>query len=138
MAQYSVKTGILSEAGDDILMLAGDFNRHRESLDDLLAKWPDGLSGLRRQLAGTKDKVNEISRQTRNAGMVIHDISDHYTRAERRAIGGHLRDLSRHATGQQLVTLPTIRGSSGVVMFEKTVLPDWLQIAVLEYEQSQD
>lgn len=137
MAQYSVKTGPLSEAGEEFLMLAGDFGRHREGLDSMLSRWPEGLSGLRRQLTKTKESIYEISKKTRSTGMVLHEITDHYTRAERSAISGHVRDLNRHATGQQLVPLPSIRSSSGAVMFERTVMPDWLQIAVLEYEQSQ-
>ena len=138
MAQYSVKTGPLNEAGEDFSVLAGDLGRIREGLDILLSKWPEGMSGLRRQLAGVKDSIQEISKKTRDAGMALYEISDFYTRAERTAFDANNREPGINPAKKQHISPPKIRSSSGVVMFERTILPDWLQMAVLEYEQSQE
>ena len=137
MAEYNVKTGPLDEAGEDLSVLAGEFGRYREGLDSVLANLPEGMSGMRRHLTAAKDSLFEISKQTRDTGKVLYGIADHYTRAERSAMGGLHRGMNINPAGQQTTTMPKIRGSSGVVLFDRTVMPDWLQMAVLEYEQTQ-
>ena len=137
MAEYSVKTGPLDEAGESFSMFAGELGMLKDKLDSILSTWQEGTPGLRRKLTGSKESINEISRQSRNIGKTLCEITDFYTRAERSAISGHIRDLNMNTTNQQPVILPNIRNSTGAVLFERTVLPDWLQIAVLEYEQSQ-
>ena len=137
MAEYSVKTGPLNEAGENFSIFAGELGMFKEKLDTILSKWQEGMPELRRQLAGSKESINEISRQSRNIGKTLYEITDFYIRAERSAISGHIRDLNINIIDKQPVILPNIRSSSGVVVFERRILPDWLQLAVLEYEQSQ-
>jgi len=136
VAEYSVNTGILNEAGEDFLMLAKEFQMLHERVSPVLSSWPEGLTDLRQQLDKSRESINEISRKTRDLGLTLYEIIDCYTYAERRAIGGDNRHLHTHTANPRDTKLPSIRNTSGAVMFDRTILPDWLQIAVLEYEQS--
>ena len=138
MAQYSVKTGLLDEAGENISVLAAEIGRYMERVDALLPQFPEGMDELRRRLTGTKDSMQEISKRTRNIGMALYEIIDFYTRAEQNAIGGKDRDINTRINNRHNVTLPKIRRSTGKVLFDGAVLPDWLQIATLNFERSQD
>ena len=138
MAQYRVNTGSLNEVSEDLLILAGDFRRLSDELESVFSKLPEDFYGFRRQLIRGKESVSEITRHTRGIGMVLYEVADHYTRAERSALNGYNRDLNLLASNQKPVTIPNIRNSSGAVLFERTVLPNWLQAAVLEFEKSQD
>jgi len=104
----------------------------------LLSKKSEVMQDSRRHLTGVKESVNEITRKTRGLVMALYEITDHYIHAERNALNGYDRVITLHSSGRQAVKVPTIRNSSGAVLFEKTVLPDWLQLAVLEFERSQD
>jgi len=137
MSQYSVKTGPLEEAGEELAVLAAELGRYKERLESLLPKLPEGTGDIRRQLAVAKDSVAEISKQTRNIGVAISYVIDFYTRAERFAMGGHERDFYLHKMNRQTGPIPKIRSSSGSIMFDKTILPGWLQSAVLNFESTE-
>jgi len=137
VAQYSVNTGSLNEAGEDFSIFAAKIGEYRERLESISGNLPEGMSAIRRQLAGTREAIYEISGKTRSAGMTLYEVSDHYTKAERDAISGYHRDLETHDANQRNAQLPKIRSSSGTVLFDKTILPSWLQKAVIEFEQSQ-
>ena len=136
MSEYSVRTCILNEAGEDFLLLAREFKMLLERVSSVLSSYPESPAGFRQQLDRTKESMNGISRKTRDLGLTLYEIIDCYAYAERRAIGGDNRYLHPHTANPRDVKLPSIRNTSGAVMFDRTILPDWLQMAVLEYEQS--
>ena len=137
MSQYSIMTGPLNEAGEDISAFAGELGKLHERINTVFTQWPDGFPELRRQLAEIRESVYKASNKTRGLGITLYEIIDCYTRAERSAMGEHHRDLNMQSSNQNSVTLPNIRSSSGVVMLDRTLLPDWLQNVVLEYERKQ-
>jgi len=138
MAQYSVKTGPLDEAGEDISAFASELCGFRERIDSLLSRLPEDMPDMRRRLARTKESLYEISRQTRGVGVALSEISDYYMNAERVAFNGYNLGFNMNTTNTLNVKPPIIRRSSGSVLFDRNILPDWLKMAVLEYERSQD
>jgi hypothetical protein len=137
VARYSVETSLLSEAGEDFSSLAAEIDKYRERVDSVRSQWSEGLADLREKLAVSKESLSEISRKSRSFGFTLYEIIDIYTRAERSAMGGHHRDLDSTTVIRQATVLPNIRSSSGAVFIDRTVLPDWLQMEVLEYERAQ-
>jgi hypothetical protein len=136
VARYRVETGLLNEAGEDFSSLAAEIDKYKERADSVLSQGLEGHAELRVQLAASKESLSEISRKSRSFGFTVYDIIDSYTRAERNAMGGHHRDSDSIAAMSQAGILPNIRRSSGAVFIDRTVLPDWLQMAVLEYERA--
>ena len=138
MARYSVETGLLNEAGEDLSTLAEEIGKYHERVGSVLSQGLEGLVELRGKLAVSKESLSEISKTSRGFGLALYEIIDSYTRAERAAMGGHNMDLNTPAAMRKAATLPNIRSSSGAVLMDRTVLPDWLQMAVLEYERTRD
>jgi hypothetical protein len=137
VSHYSVKTGILSEAGEEFLLLAREFELLFERAGSVLSNCPENLIDLRKQLNISKESINEVSRKTRTLGLALYDVIDYYTYAERHAIGGDNRELKLQTPNSLGLKMPNIRNTTSAVLFDRTVLPDWLQTVVLEYEQSQ-
>jgi hypothetical protein len=137
VAQYSIETGPLNEAGEDFSVLAIELDKYRDRIGSVLSQWQEGLPELQRQLAGAMESTLNISRNARTLGLVLYEIIDCYIQAERTASSGYDQDLSMPSAPSGHALLPNVRKSTGFVPLERTVLPDWLQIAVLEYEQSQ-
>jgi len=138
VARYRVETGLLNEAGEDFSSFAAEIDKYHERVSSVLLQGPEGLAELRGKLTISKESLSEISRKSRGFGLTLYDIIDSYTRAERTAMGEHHRDLDTRADMHQAVTVPNIRRSSGAVLTDRTVLPDWLQMAVLEYERTRE
>jgi len=138
VAQYSIKTGPLDEAGEDLSILAAELGRYRERVDALLPQLPEGTDILRRKLTGTKDTIYEISKKTRGIGMALYEIIDHYARAERVACGGHDRDTNKRINNRHNIKVPKIKRSTRKILFDGAIMPDWLKIAILKFEQSQN
>ena len=137
MLHYSVKTGILSEAGEEFLFLAREIELLFERIGSVMLNCSTNLIDLRKQLDISKESINEASRKSRTLGLALYEIIDYYTYAERHAISGDNRDLKLQTNNSLSLKMPSIRNTSSAVLFDRTILPDWLQMAVLEYEQSQ-
>jgi len=138
VARYSVETGLLDEAGEDFSSLASDIEKYHERVGSVMSQGLEGLVDLRGKLALSKESLSEISRKSRSFGLALYEIIDSYTRAERAAMGGQHMGLNTSAVMHHAAAPPNIRSSSGAVLIDRTVLPDWLQIAVLDYERTRD
>lgn len=136
MAQYNVKTISLDEASECFSIFAGDLGRYCEGIDSMLSKFPDEMTGFRKQLAGRKESLIELSRNIRKVGVTLCDVADHYSRAEHNVMSGQSHEIKAARRRTAAIAVPKIRNSSGAVLFERTVMPDWLQAAVMKYEQS--
>jgi len=136
MAKYEVSTGPLGIAGDSFSSLATELGTAQERLGAVLSGWPEGLPELRRQLATTSDSISDASRGAQDMARALWEISEIYSQAERCAFNDHAQASPLHAAILQPALLPQLRESSGLLFPGELVLPDWLQMAVLRYEQS--
>ena len=136
MSQYSVKTNILNESGDNLDSLARELNIYHERINNVLSQCSEELTDQRTRLSIVSESVNELSWKSKKFSSTLFDIIDHYTHAERFAFNGDMNNIFKDKLNLKTVTLPKIRRSSGPIFFERSIIPDWLQMAVLKYEQA--
>jgi hypothetical protein len=102
-------------------------------LDAILAAWPEGLDILRARLAESADTVRSIASDTKNMGRVMQAAADIYANADRACFN---RPPEGGLTGPPSA-VPRVRApAAGVYFMGGLVMQDWLQAAVLNYEQS--
>jgi hypothetical protein len=134
---YYYKADLLSEAGEDFSALARELGMLQERICTVLSQWQEGFPELKRNLTKVGECVLDASGKAGSLGLALYEIIDCYSHAERTAIQGHYNDLSMQMGISQSTGVPKIRSPSGMVLLDRTILPDWLQQAVLEYERSQ-
>jgi len=137
LTEYNVNTRLLNEAGDELSILSADLDKFLERLDSVLLQLSKDVEKEQRQLLGIRESLSELSGKTNGLGIAIYTIIDVYTQAERLALGEYRQEIRKYSAKKYSTKIPNIRNASGVVMLNRTVLPDWLQEAVLKYEQSQ-
>ena len=137
MAEYNVSTGALCEAGDCFSALAAELDSAHERLDAVLAALPENLLDLRKHLAGAGDSVSEASKKARGFGRALWEISEIYSRAEGAAFAERNEGAGAQTEDMRSNTPPPIRTPSGVSLFGDLIMPEWLQVAVMKYAQSQ-
>jgi len=134
VAQYEFYHASLLEALEQFNNLTTGLNAAYDQLNEVLAQWQDSLPELRRQLAFTADNVVSAADGARRAGQALENIAEAYAKAERQVYDGV--NVSSQQTAL-LTSPPHISKPNGKVLFTDTVMPNWLQIAVIKYEQAQ-
>ena len=136
MAQYSVDPGLLYETADEFSRLAAELDSARERLGTVLADWQESVPDwLRRQLTGTGETVGDASRKAASMGRALCAISDGYARAERSVFSSREQEVPA-VPGIRAAAAPAIRRAAWLPLTGDIILPEWLQIATLRYEQS--
>ena len=135
MSQYSVKTNILNESGENLNSLARELNMYHERINNVLSQCSEELSDQRAKLSISSESINELSWKTKNISSTLYNIIDYYTHAERSAMNSDLLNYNSNGSNNS-TRLPKIRSSTGPIFFDRTIIPDWLQMAVLKYEQA--
>jgi len=136
MAQYEIYALPLIESGNMLCALADDLKEAEGRLDAILGDLSESLHGLRKQICAERGKIAEISACAKELGRALLEITDVYAQAERYfSGGGEYSDLN--AATLPTPPAPIVHRTNAVLMFSKLVLPDWLQTAVIRYEQSQ-
>jgi len=135
VSQYSVKTNILNESGENLNSLARELNMHHERINNVLSQCSEELSDQRAKLSISSESINELSWKTKNISSTLYNIIDYYTHAERSAMNSDLHNYNSNGSNNS-TRLPKIRSSTGPIFFDRTIIPDWLQMAVLKYEQA--
>jgi len=125
----------MDEAGEDFSTLASELERYQERLGSVLSHWQEGIPELRQKLSEAKDSIFDDSRISRSIALMLYEVIDYYTQAERKAMEGSYTDKS--VASHNIGLLPNIRMTSNAVLFDRTIMPDWLQSAVLRYMQDQ-
>ena len=137
MAEYRVNTGLLNEAGEDTKLLAAELDRYAERISSVITGLPEGFEAVRRSLTVTNERIYDRAGQARKLNRTLYEVIEVYSQAERNAMDADHRNINTTGASRQVTALPKIRSSTGAVMFKNTVLPNWLQMAVLEYERAQ-
>ena len=137
MAQYEVRVKSLTNASDKIRSLAVNLKRTQEQLDNVRARLPAGFTGTKQQVSSTIDSVRRLNSDTGKMAQTLQEIASIYKKAEQSAIG----DIKITSTPGLKSTTPlrlkqNTEGAQGVLFLSNLVLPDWLQLAVLKYEQT--
>ena len=138
MARYEVSTDRLSEAGDIIISFADDLSGMRERFDGVLLELPDVLNSfnIHKKISGD---ILDISVLSKGLGRTLKEIADVYCQAEQSAFGaGDCAILEQRPQPQIAPAMqpPAIRQTQSVFLFGDLIMPDWLQAAVLRYEQA--
>lgn len=135
MAWYEITASPINDAAEKIKLFANDLNTLSERLDSIFIELPQSthLTQQKRQISGN---LRNISTQSASLGQALDGVIEVYTNAERSAFGNTERTKAVGAV-QPTISQPSIlRQSNSVLMFGDLVTPDWLQTAVLKYEQS--
>ena len=138
MAWYEISTARIAEAGEDITSFVEALCVLRERLDGIIFELP-GDSHIIRQQKQISGRLKDISSNAKDAARTLSEITDIYSDAERRAFGGDVKHNKTTAdqTPRPSAAPPRIaRKSSRVTLFSDLIMPDWLQAAVIKYEQS--
>ena len=136
MAQYEVHIEALREAAEHFGSAAGQLDAQNDRLGAVLGELSESLTELRQQLATSKNSIGETTTKTREISLTLKEISEIYAGAERIAFADVNSESSHPAAPKPLATPITVK-KPAFVLFENILMPEWLQIAVLKYEQSQ-
>ena len=132
---YEVSIKKLSEIGGELESFSNDLTGLQESFNSILAGFPIGLDEMRRRISVTGASVSEITLASKRLRTTLADIADVYALAERDAMGS--ADNKTIAPKTQLSTPKIVDTKNSVMLTGSIVMPHWLQVAVLKYEQSQ-
>ena len=136
MAQYEISVTPSIEASDAFYSLSSDFGELQEQLDNILSELPENHYASQKQIAVIRGAVEGLGSYSKRLGRALLEITEVYSQAERSALGSYnsLEKLSPPPDASK----PTIvHNTQSVFLFGNLLLPDWLQSAVLKYEQSQ-
>ena len=134
MAQYEVSAKGLYQAGDDFADAAGQMEAAGERLASVLSGLDECLTEFRKPLIRERDAVRDLSGMSREMGRTLHEIAQVYTQAERSVFEAGSGGIESAAAPPKT---PIIRKNPALLLFGDLVIPDWLQLAVLRYEQAQ-
>ena len=137
MAWYEVSTAPLTEAGEQIQSFANDLDAAQEKLYRIFSELPENLRALKQQrhiTGGMKD----LCVYAGSIARTLFGITEIYTNAERSALGGgdYAEDKQAKQTSKAAKPPQIIQKTNGVLLFGDLIMPDWLQAAVIKYEQS--
>jgi len=135
MAQYEIYIAPLIEATDTIRSIADSLGTVEGRLADILSDMPECLSVVRQQVAHDCGAVGELSVRAKELSQTLYEISEIYAQAERSIF--NVGDKTKQAAAPVSVSPPVIYRARGVFLPGSLLMPDWLQLAVLKYEQSQ-
>ena len=136
MAQYEFSSGFLSETQEQLRYLTIGLNTARDRLNVVLMQWHDNLPELRRDLVSVVGRIGNAEDSARKVSQALEEIAEVYAQADKTAFEGGVCQ-SKPAVTSPVVTPMTVRKPSGAILFGDLVMPDWLRIAVIKYEQSQ-
>ena len=135
MAWYEISAAPLADAGDKIQSFANDLTAIRERLESLFSGLQGSLRGFQQQ-KNISSKISELCISGGNIGRKLTEITEIYANAERLVFDGEDSAGEKHALSPGAAP-PIIKSSSSVLLFNDLIMPDWLQAAVIKYEQSQ-
>ena len=152
MAKYDFSSAPLIEAGEAFRLLAGSLDAIRERLGGVRSDLTGNMPGIGRRISAELEAIADLRLSADKAGRTLLEIVEIYARAEQAAFGGfdEIGPAGGAAfggfgqtgrTGQRQTmkpgsATPVIRRTHGVFLSDALILPDWLQAAVLKYEQT--
>jgi len=135
MAQYEIISTPLLDAADTFFLLADGLSKIQQQLCGVLSSLPGSLSDFQQQVALECDTLDKLSSYANQLGQTLIEIIEVYAQAEQTALCGVGQVKQRPMTPLTL-SPPIIRKTYGVFLSSDLILPDWLQSAVMKYEQS--
>jgi len=137
MAKYKVLIKPLNKSVENIRSLASGLSSVKERLDGVRTGLPSGLESSMREITFTAESVNVLNSFTIKMSSTLQSIAGVYQKAEKTAFdpSPDVNKSSIKGNVQQPLRLKTQK-AQGVLFVGDLTLPDWLQMAVLRYEQS--
>jgi len=137
MAQYEIKIKPLINVSERLHALAIDMRKVQGQLDAVRSDMPKGFNNVKQRILNTHESVSRSSTRIERMNITLQEITRIYKKAEQTA----LNDIKSKETINIKPTIPlrlhTRTGTSqGVVFMSDLILPDWLQMSVLRYEQT--
>jgi len=140
MGQYEVTPALLKEAADVIRLIADGLGAVRDQLGGALSGLNESMPDARRQMAISCEAAGDLRLSAERLEQTLREATEAYTRAEMSA-SDYLSETGQDAKAgrqpaAQAARLPAVvRKNYGVLLSSDLVMPDWLQAAVLKYEQ---
>jgi len=137
MARYEIHASRLAAAEENLLSLADRLRFLSERIDGIQFELPDDphLVQKKKQISCS---VKDICLSVKNIGRTLTEITAVYANAERCAFGDDDVTGRRVQTDMKILRQPSVvRQSGNVLLFGDLIMPDWLQAAVIKFEQSQ-
>ena len=135
MAQYEITTPPLFEAESAFRSLVAELSAVLDQLDGVVSALPESMLDIRRQITAERKEIENLSQFANKLGQTLSDVIDVYARAEQ-MVFGEADQAERQQTVFSAVPPTIVHRTYGVFMSGDLVLQDWLQAAVIKYEQS--
>jgi chromosome segregation ATPase len=139
MAQYEIKVKPLADVGDRLNALTANMRKVQEQLDTVRTDMPKGFDNSKQQISATFESVSSLGKRIERMNNTLQEVTRIYKSAEQAAfndIGNKEIANVKVKPNTPLRLRPQTEVSQGVVFLSDLVLPDWLQMAVLRYEQT--
>jgi len=136
MARYEIQVVPLNDASDRINSLAANIKKVQGRLDSVLKEMPKGLGGSKQRISATCKSIGSLNYNADKTAQILREITMIYKKAEQTVYGtNHGGGESSSIKMNKPLRLRTER-TQGILFSGNTILPDWLHMAVLKYEQS--
>lgn len=134
MAKYEVNTSQLLDAAIVLGSVSGDLKQLRVRMDGIFAAIPRSVTDTRPQASAVSGAIEDLSVVGNKLRSTLEDAAEIYSQAEKSEMGSFdgTHQLPREITG---LLPPIAPRNSGVLFKSNLVLPKWLQVALLRYEQ---
>ncbi|MCL2820292.1 MAG: hypothetical protein FWD38_05615 [Oscillospiraceae bacterium] len=137
MSQYEISIIPINEASDKINLLVNRISEVSERLHGVQIDLPSSFNDIKRQINVRIESVDKHKSQTAKLSQALKEVSDIYKRAEQTAISSDVNENNTAGTPGIAYKLQRRANSGqGVILSRRLIMPDWLQMAVVEYEQS--
>lgn len=149
MPWYDVKTNKITEASAELLSVGRSLDMIRQQLDNITIQQAPTLAVFHRKKQTSSNNLRDASQTAKNFGKTLSEIADIYYSAERAAFIDEEKPASNQTSEQSParqpaaaqpttppIAVPTIRQSNAVLFSGSLIVPDWLQSAVLRFEQA--
>ena len=140
MSKYEVNTSGLVDVESELQALSRSLDALMRRLNDIPIGRASGLDEFRHRKQASVENLREASLSAKNFGHALSEIAKVYYDAERSAFADEQHTVTPGAGRAGIVpalTIPTLRQSNSVVFSGNLIVPNWLQSAVIKYEQAQ-
>ena len=134
MAQYEVYIPIICETSEKFKKMAIDLDFISQRIGSVISVLQEeSIPEFKSRLINEKEAIVKASLSANKIGQILNDVSDIYYRAE----GAMFADNNAPQRLPTPIVASHIIKPFGLLLFRDLIMPDWLQIAIIKYEQSQ-
>jgi hypothetical protein len=133
--EYDIRIVPLTGASEKLNSLNIELGKVQAQFDSVINNLQSALQSERGKISSLSKSVGEASSNAGRMKQTLCSITEVYGKAEQ-TVFNNINDAGRANQKSPMQIKPPAATSPGVVFSSDLILPDWLQAAVIKFEQS--